>query len=140
MKDQMYEREIERHISKMSRILDQYALNIEKWSETDELAIERAFQVLIESVIGLSRYYLNVKYSTSVSRSREAFDEMKHRGDLNTATHEKIMKIIGFRNVLVHDYLDVESEIIRSIMKNKSHHFLIDYSKKLLKEIELIHE
>lgn len=138
MRDEMYEREIERHIKKMTRILDEYASKIETWSETDELAIERAFQVLIEAVIETARYFLNIKYSVSVSRSREAFDEMKSRGDLDGKTHEKIMKIIGFRNVLAHDYLEVESGIIRSILKNKSYHFLSDYSEKLLQEIERI--
>lgn len=138
MRDLMYEREILRHIEKMNRILDKYSENVASWTETDELAIERALQVLIESVIGIARYCLSEKYGTSVSKSREAFDELRSRGDLDHTAYEKMMKIIGFRNVLVHDYLDVEIKVLHSIMEHKSYTFLIDYAKKVISELENI--
>lgn len=138
MRDLMYEREILRHIEKMNRILDKYSENVASWTETDELAIERALQVLIESVIGIARYCLSGKYGTSVSKSREAFDELRSRGDLDHGSYEKMMKIIGFRNVLVHDYLDVEIKVLHSIMEHKSYTFLIDYAKKVISELENI--
>jgi|GEM_PF-2312541 len=52
------------------------------------------------------------KYNLSVSQSREAIDELKSRGDLSVLQHEELLKIIGFRNVLVHDYLELNDGIV----------------------------
>ncbi len=136
MKDFVYEREIKRHIQKMERILDDYSTKIQSWQETDELAIQRAFQILIESIIGISRYYLSVQYNIHVNRSRESFDELKNRNVIKNNEYEELMKIIGFRNILVHDYLELEFKVLKSLMEQKSYKFLIQYYSKIVKKLD----
>ncbi len=82
-------------------------------------AIQRALQVYIESFIGMARYFVQQKYTLSVSQSREALDELKSRGDLTTSQHEELLKIVGFRNVLVHDYLDLNDGIVQAVVTKK---------------------
>lgn len=104
----------------MLRILDEYALeNSAQWTERDLLALQRALQIYIESFIGMARYFVQQKYGLSVSQSREALDELRNRGDLSKETHGQLLKIIGFRNVLVHDYLDVNDHIVAAIITQK---------------------
>lgn len=125
MRDIAYEQALMRHRRKMLRILDEYALeNASIWNERDLLAIQRALQVYIESFIGTARYFVQQKYRLTVSQSREALDELKNRGDLTTETHAELMKIIGFRNVLVHDYLDVNDGIVQAIVTKKQYAIL----------------
>jgi uncharacterized protein YutE (UPF0331/DUF86 family) len=57
----------------------------------------------------------------SLSQSREALDELKSRGDLSFQQHEEVLKIIGFRNVLVHDYLDVNDGIVQAVVTKKQY-------------------
>ena len=120
MRDIAYEQALLRHQRKMLRILDEYSSeNTDKWIERDFLAIQRALQVYIESFIGMARYFVQQKYTLSVSQSREALDELKSRGDLTTSQHEELLKIVGFRTVLVHDYLDLNDGIVQAVVTKK---------------------
>ena len=95
------------------------------WTERDFLAIQRALQIYIESFIGLARYFVQQKYQLSLSQSREAIDELKSRGDLTLQQHEEVLKIIGFRNVLVHDYLDINDGIVQAVV-TKRHYAVME--------------
>lgn len=123
MRDIAYEQALLRHQRKMSRILDEYSSESAVWTERDFLAIQRALQVYIESFIGMARYFVQQKYHLSVSQSREAIDELKNRGDLTLEQHQALLKIVGFRNVLVHDYLDINDDIVQAVVIKK--HYLI---------------
>lgn len=120
MRDIAYEQALIQHQTKMLRVLDEYALeDASTWKERDLLAIQRALQVYIESFIGLARYFVQQKYQLSVSQSREALDELKSRGDLSFEQHSELMKMVGFRNVLVHDYLDINEAIVRAVVTQR---------------------
>ena len=120
MRDIAYEQALLRHQRRMLRILDEYSReNTETWTERDFLAIQRALQVYIESFIGMARYFVQQKYNLSVGQSREALDELKSRGDLTVQQHEELLKIVGFRNVLVHDYLDINDGIVQAVVIKK---------------------
>ena len=69
----------------------------------------------------MRRYLVQQKYALSVSQSREAIDELKNRGDLNTNQYQQLLNIIGFRNILVHDYLDINEAVVESIIMKKSY-------------------
>ena len=102
MRDIAYEQALLRHQRKMLRILDEYSSeNTDKWIERDFLAIQRALQVYIESFIGMARYFVQQKYTLSVSQSREALDELKSRGDLTTSQHEELLKLIHFQRFFI---------------------------------------
>ena len=125
MRDIAYEQALLRHQRKMLRILDEYRLeDPDGWKERDWLAIQRALQVYIESFIGLARYFVQQKYQIPVSQSREALDELKSRGDLGFEPHRELMKIVGFRNVLVHDYLDINDAIVRALVTQRRYAIL----------------
>jgi len=123
MRDIAYEQALLRHQRKMLRILDEYSNESAVWTERDFLAIQRALQIYIESFIGMARYFVQQKYHLSVSQSREAIDELKNRGDLTLEQHQALLKIVGFRNVLVHDYLDINDDIVQAVVIKK--HYLI---------------
>lgn len=128
MRDIVYEQALIRHRRKMLRILDEYGReNAGAWTERDFLAIQRALQVYIESFIGMARYFVQQKYRLTVSQSREALDELKSYGDLTPEQHGELMKIIGFRNVLVHDYLDVNDGIVQAIVAKKQYAILEEW-------------
>lgn len=125
MRDIAYEQALLRHQRKMLRILDEASQeNAAAWTERDFLAIQRALQVYIESFIGMARYFVQQKYKLSVSQSREALDELKNRGDLSFEQHEELLKIVGFRNVLVHDYLEINDAIVRAIVTKRNYAIL----------------
>jgi uncharacterized protein YutE (UPF0331/DUF86 family) len=136
MRDILYELEIRKHITKMIRILDGYKDVERDWTEIDTLAVERALQILIESVIGLSRYVLGTCYGVDVSRTREAIHELKRLGELTSQEQDKLNKIIGYRNVLVHDYLNVDENITMVIIKKQEYAFILQIVEKLIRILD----
>jgi len=136
MRDIAYEQALLRHQRRMLRILDEYSReNTDTWTERDFLAIQRALQVYIESFIGMARYFVQQKYNLSVSQSREALDELKSRGDLTVRQHEELLKIVGFRNVLVHDYLEINDGIVQAVVTKKHYaimeNLILDWQQAL---------
>lgn len=128
MRDIAYEQALMRHRRKMLRILDEYGQeNTNTWTERDLLAIQRALQVYIEAFIGMARYVVQQKYQLTVSQSREALDELKSHGDLPADQHAELMKILGFRNVLVHDYLDLNDGIVQAIVTKRQYAILEEW-------------
>ena len=139
MRDIAYEQSLFRHQQRMLRILNEYSEeDASTWTERDFLAIQRALQVYIESFIGLSRYLVQQKYQLSLSQSREALDELKNRGDLTMKQHEEVMKIIGFRNVLVHDYLDVNDGVVQAVVTKKQYAIIEGLVLEWRKILELV--
>ena len=45
-------------------------------------------------------------------------------GDLGFEPHRELMKIVGFRNVLVHDYLDINDAIVRALVTQRRYAIL----------------
>ena len=45
-------------------------------------------------------------------------------------------KIIGMRNALVHDYLNIDSELLQQLLAEKRYQFLTDFLEKSRQEIQ----
>jgi len=128
MRDIAYEQALMHRRRKMLRILNEYSQeNTHTWTERDLLAIQRALQVYIEAFIGMARYVVQQKYQLTVSQSREALDELKSHGDLPIDQHAEFMKILGLRNMLVHDYLDLNDDIVQAIVTKRQYAVLEDW-------------
>lgn len=119
MRDKAYEQEINNVQQEMLLMLDDLHNDIHQWNGRDLLAAQRALQIIIESLIGLARYTYQQKYNINVSKSRAALDGLLKQGDLNRTDYDLAIKMIGFRNVLVHDYLDVNRNILEAIVSKK---------------------
>jgi uncharacterized protein YutE (UPF0331/DUF86 family) len=115
----------------MIGILDGFQKRQQTLSETDHLAVQRALQILVESVIGMSRYVAEVVLGVRVGKSREGIDELRRAQMLDPETHERLMKIVGFRNVLVHDYLTIDDNVVQALVDKREYGFLLDVLAKL---------
>ena len=123
----------------MLRILDEYHNeDTASWTERDFLAIQRALQIYIESFIGMARYFAQQKYNLSVRQSREAGDALKSHGDLSFQQHDELLKIIAFRNVLVHDYLDLNDGSVQAVIKKRHYAILEDLFNEWHNALELM--
>lgn len=139
MRDIAYEQAIFKHHQKILKILQEFSSeNPDQWRERDLLAIQRALQIFIETFIGFARYIVQQKYQLSVSQSREALNILRQQESLTFTQHQQLLKMIGFRNVLVHDYLDIDENIIRSIIKNESYLFLNEFFSKWQDELSVL--
>ncbi|MHB1946554.1 MAG: type VII toxin-antitoxin system HepT family RNase toxin [Gammaproteobacteria bacterium] len=100
-------------------------------TQTEYYAAERVLQILIESAIGFAKQSVKLLGNPI---SPEAYQAFKVLHDHQMITDDNLnlwKKIIGLRNVLVHDYLNVNREIIDQVVKKKQYLFIFDFVKNL---------
>ncbi|RKJ86388.1 DUF86 domain-containing protein [Aeromonas veronii] len=85
-------------------------------SNLEYRAAERTLQVSIEACIGVAKHWAKALASHTPQDAYQAFEILAQRGELSPDTLIGWRKIIGLRNVLVHDYLNIDPEIIRSVI------------------------
>ncbi len=83
-------------------------------------AAERTLQILIEACIGIAKHWTYALYQTAPADAYAAFERLSQHG-IDGINDVEWRKIIGMRNALVHDYLNIEPEIIRSVIKKTAY-------------------
>ena len=119
MSDKAYEQELDTLQQEMLLVLDELHNDLGHWNKRDLLAAQRALQILIESLVGLSRYTYQHRYGITVSKSRAAIDGLYSKSDFTQTDFQLAIRMIGFRNVLVHDYLEMNRDILEAIIQKK---------------------
>lgn len=87
---------------------DRIVLNIQRACEA---SIDLAMHVVSERKLGVPK------------TSREAFGLLTEVGLLEAKLAEKLMKMVGLRNIAVHDYQALDLDILESIVVNHIHDF-----------------
>lgn len=97
-------------------------------------AAERTLQILIEACIGIAKHWVYALNKTAPADAYSAFEALSQQGvaGLNEVEWKKI---IGIRNALVHDYLNIEPEIIKEVVKKSIYNTLFDFSDGALKTL-----
>ena len=85
-------------------------------SNLEYRAAERTLQVSIEACIGVAKHWAKALASHTPQDAYQAFEILAQRGELSPDTLIGWRKIIGLRNALVHDDLNIAPEIIRSVI------------------------
>lgn len=90
-------------------------------------ATERNLQLLIEACIGIAKQTLKAKGMHVPSDARQAFAKLKTLG--LDPTHADWNRIIGMRNALVHDYLNIQPERITEVIINQQYKVLLEFAR-----------
>ncbi len=107
-------------------------------------AAKSALQTMIENAIGKAKRVLKY-YNCPVvpARSKDAILFMHDIGLIDDETYTNLIKAIGFRNSMIHDYMDFNEDILISIVKERFYiqiyNFLTqepNYTKVQLSRIE----
>ena len=75
-------------------------------------AVERGLQVAAEALFDLGSHLLAGEFQEAVDRYADVPPRLAARGVLRQETSERLRGLAGFRNVLVHDYADVDLAIV----------------------------
>jgi uncharacterized protein YutE (UPF0331/DUF86 family) len=97
-------------------------------------AAERTLQILIEACIGIAKHWTYALNKTAPADAYSAFEALSQQG-IAGLNEVEWKKVIGMGNALVHDYLNIEPEIIREMIKKSSYNALFDFSDGALKTL-----
>ena len=100
-------------LGELRQLLSQRAL-----SNLEYRAAERTLQVSIGACIGIAKHWAKALAGHSPQDAYQAFEILCQRGAQPDNDDELSgwRKVIGLRNALVHDHLNIDPEIIRSVI------------------------
>lgn len=87
---------------------------------------ERNLQLLTEACIGIAKQTLKSKGQVVPSDARQAFIKLRSLG--LDSTDADWNRIIGLRNALVHDYLNLDPAIILQVIKGQKYQVLFEFA------------
>lgn len=98
--------------------------------------IERGIQISIECILDISNIIVSVLNIEKPDTYRECILALSNEGILPKQFGKQIANMVSFRNILVHDYMSVDEEIMVDILKNHLDDFVkfMHYVNKWTKE------
>lgn len=110
---------VERYLS----ILKEYA----KYSETEikkdqtlSGAVERYLYLAAQATIDLAEATISHKQLRKPSTMSESFSILEENNVISADLTEAMRKMVGFRNILAHDYEDVDYTILDNVLREKT--------------------
>ncbi len=113
----------------LRRMKEEYGFNpkLDNYTHLDAmiLNIERACQAAIDMAQHLSA----VHHAGMPQTSADAFLLLEKQGLLSSRTAKAMVKMTGFRNVIIHEYQELELEIVKAVVE-KEYIALMDFCRK----------
>ncbi len=101
--------------------------SIRSLNRMERRAAERALQVLIEACIGVAKYWLKQKSLHLPLNAYQCFAKLSELQVISIDDLKQWRRIIGMRNALVHDYLNIDLVLLHQIISEKAYMFLLDF-------------
>jgi uncharacterized protein YutE (UPF0331/DUF86 family) len=115
-------------IQKYLKILERYQkYSREEIEENIDIkgAIERYLYLAIQSTIDLAEAVISFKNFRKPTTMAESFIILNEEGIINKELVEQLIKMVGFRNIIAHDYEEIDYDIVYDVL----HHRLKDIEK-----------
>lgn len=118
----------------LSRIREEYVgkKDIFKKNFTVQDSIVLNLQRACESAIDLANYEVKKRKLGIPQNSRDGFDLLCEAGIINSDLSERLKRMIGFRNMAVHDYSALNLDIVESIVREHLNDFS-DFTSSIIK-------
>lgn len=100
-------------------------------SELEWNGLEHALQLLVENAIGKAKHLLRLAgCSPAPVNAYDAFVALQEAGMCSEADVDIWAKAIGMRNAIVHEYLNVNRDLIREVLLSEAYRHATDFLEK----------
>jgi len=103
-------------------ILERYKVYTRKQIEEDidiRGAVERYLYLAVQSAIDLAEALVSAKNLRKPTTFSETFYILEEAGLISLELREELVKMAGFRNIIAHDYADVDYDIVFDVLQDK---------------------
>ena len=133
MRLDLYQAECERiakdQISLPDEVKQRFELG-ESLSRLQQNGVLHALKILIENVIGKCKHLLKSLDEPIPVFGYDAFASLERRGNISQQQLTQWNAIIGMRNRIVHDYMNVDINIVYMLIINNDHQMIGEFLYK----------
>lgn len=130
MRLELYLQETARLAERQGRLLDQAALQIrsgESLNELEQNGVLHALQVLVENAIGKAKHLLKSRECAIPVSAYDAFKALAEIGELPKDQLSQWNAIIGLRNRIVHDYLNIDFDLVKQLLVQGRYKHIVQF-------------
>lgn len=129
----IYQAECERIANQQAAALDDAKLRLQAHALLTPLeqgGVLHAVQVLAENAIGKTKHWLKALGQPVPISAHDAFESLHLQGCISQQDLNEWRAIVGLRNRIVHDYLNVDPSFINGLVLQNKHHFIADFLRQ----------
>jgi uncharacterized protein YutE (UPF0331/DUF86 family) len=93
----------------------------------EQAGVLHALQILIENAIGKAKQLLKASGEPVPVSAYDAFKALAHRDPLTQAELPAWNAIIGLRNRIVHDYMNIDMDQVKSLIAENKDQFVVRF-------------
>ncbi len=121
---------IERCLQRVNEEYEDKPANLQNFTKQDSIVLN--LQRACEASIDLAMHIVAEEKLGLPQNSRDAFSLIEEKGIINAPLSVKMKAMIGFRNIAVHDYQEINLVILQKILENHLDDFF-DYTSAILR-------
>ena len=128
MRLDLYQIETGRIAAEQGRLLDEARARLSAGgtlTPLEESGVLHALQLLIENAIGKAKNLLKAANEPVPVSAHDAFVQLARHGLIEAA--QPWNSIVGIRNRIVHDYMNIDLAVIRSLVLEDRYRFVVDF-------------
>lgn len=130
MRLDLYQAETERLAREQSAMLDEARLKLETGqplSLLEQSGILHALQVLTENAIGKAKHMLKAEGEPVPVSAYDAFASLARREAVTAEELAKWNNVIGIRNRIVHDYMNIDMNVVFDLVRETKYRFVAEF-------------
>ena len=120
---------IEKCINRINEEYQNDSKNLEDYRKVDMIVLN--LQRACEAVLDLAMYIVSNRKLGLPQNKREAFKLLEENNIIDNNMSKNMQGMVGFRNIAVHDYKEIDEEILKDIIENNMNE-LMDFARIVL--------
>lgn len=120
---------IERCIKRINEEYEDNSENLNDYRRLDSIVLN--LQRSCELVTDIAMYIVSCRKLGMPQEKREAFELLEKNGLITKPMADNMKKMIGFRNIAVHDYKKIDEAILKDVIENHLDD-LLDFARTIL--------
>ena len=112
---------IERCINRIKTVYDNNPDNLKDYTKQDSIMLN--IQRACEAAIDLAMHIISVKKLGIPQNSRDAFEVLSSNSIIDENLSKNLKAMVGFRNIVVHDYQSINLNVVETIINNHLDYF-----------------
>lgn len=133
MRSDLYQIETEKLATRNGELLGELERKLDQgadFSLLDEQALLHVLQVIIENAIGKGRHLLKRKNEKPPVSAYDVFERLRAIALIDNEEQSQWARIIGLRNTIVHEYMKIEIDLVKELLRQKQYKFVLEFLKK----------